>query len=475
MLLIGGLGMAPPAYSQRVMQQSEAPATPALSDAQKEVILQRLLKRIADFYVLQDDVQGITDYIQVRHGAQAYRDLVDAQQLARQLTIDLREASHDVHFGILYDPVTFQAMESMLAPLDGPNSRDAMRDWLEDEDGAPDIGSMAGDKRQNFFFSKLEILQGNVGYLKLDRIPALDQARPTVDAALAFLTHTDAVILDVRGNPGGVGGFIPYLMSYFFPEDSTYLYRRDFQALGQVHPFYTYKTLPGQRLDHVPLYVLIDPSTGSAARNLAYTLQSFDRALLVGEASGDAGYRGAHSAGVFPLADGLLGVIPIGRIVNAKTNTNWREGGVQPDISASSQDALDVAYHQALETLLEGTDDAAITQELNQALLNLTGKQKTATSPPVDKAAMAEYAGVYGVRTISLEKGVLKYTREGMEIKLDMKELEKDLFGLVLPANARPGGPPPNIRFNRDEQGTIVGFALITPDGSVMETVKRDG
>ena len=467
--------MAPAAsYGQRVVRQGEAQAAISLSDAQKEVTIRRLLKRIEDFYVLQDEVQEIQNYIRTRHQAQAYRDLVDAQQFARELTLDLRATSQDVHFGIMYDPATFQAMESMLASLDGPNSRDAMREWLEDGDGAANIGSMAGDKRRNFFFTKLEILEGNVGYLRLDRMPALDLAKPTVDAAMAFLAHADAVILDVRENPGGVGGFIPYLMSYFFPEDSTYLYKRDFQALGEVDQYYTYKTLPGKRLDHVPLYVLIDPFTGSAARNLSYTLQSFDRAVLVGEARGDEGYRGAHSAGLFPLADGLLGVVPIGRVVNAKTNTNWRDGGVQPDVSVTSKEALDAAHKLALETLLDRTGDAAITQELNQALQSLKSKQETANSPPVDEAAMAEYVGVYGVRTISLENGVLKYTREGMGVKLEMQEIEEDLFVLVLPANARSASVP-NVRFNRDEQGSVVGLSLINPDGSVMETVKRDG
>ena len=160
--------MAPTAYGQRVVRQGEAQATISLSDAQKEVTIRRLLKRIEDFYVLQDEVQEIQDYIRTRHQEQAYRDLVNAQQFARQLTLDLRDASQDVHFGIMYDPATFQAMESTLASLDGPNSRDAMREWMRGDDGAANIGSMAGDKRQNFFFTKLEILEGNVGYLRLD-------------------------------------------------------------------------------------------------------------------------------------------------------------------------------------------------------------------------------------------------------------------------------------------------------------------
>lgn len=473
-LLICSLGLASTtACSQSVVRQSELQDATALSSAQKETIIQRLLKRIEDFYVLQDQVQKITDNIRERHASHAYQELEDPQQFARQLTLDLREASQDVHFGIMYNSETFKAMASELVLLDGPNSRETMREWLEDDDATPDIGGLAGDERRNFFFTRLEILEGNVGYLRLDRIPALDPAKPTVDAAMAFLAHSDAVILDLRGNPGGVGGFIPYLMSYFFPEGGTYLYKRDFQAMSVVDEFYTEENLPGKRLDHVPLYILIDPFTGSAARNLSYTLQAFERAILVGEASGEQGYRGAHSAGLFPLADGLLAVVPIGRVVNAKTNTNWREGGVQPDVSVSSKEALGAAHQLALETLLENTGDAAVIQELNQVLQSLSSKQEAVDSLSVDESALAEYVGVYGVRTISLDNGVMNYTREGMGVKLEMQKIEKDLYSLVIPSNARSTSAP-NVRFNRDERGSVIGLSLINPDGSVMETTSKD-
>ncbi len=466
-LLIAILGMTSLAHSQ----QDQAAG---LSGEQKDIIIQRLLKRIQDFYVLQDEAQEIIDTIRSQNARQAYQALTDPQQLATQLTQDLREASQDVHFGILYNPETFQAMAEELDQMDGPNSRDVMREWLQNDDAQPDIGSLAGDSRQNFFFTRLEILEGNVGYLRLDRIPDLNLAKPTVDAAMAFLAHTDAVILDVRGNPGGVGGFIPYLMSYFFPEGRTYLYKRDYHAVDVSEEFYTEADLPGKRLDNVPLYVLIDPFTGSAARNLAYTLQTFERATLVGEASGDQGYRGAHSAGLFPLEAGLLAIVPIGRVVNARTHTNWRDGGVQPDQAVASNEALDSAHQLALETLLEHTEDTTIAQELNQALMRLNDQHETADSPPVDEASLAEYVGVYGVRSISLDGGMLKYTREGMGARLDMQVIEDDLYKLVIPSNARSSNAVPNVRFNRDEQGTITGFSLIGPDGSVVESAEKD-
>ncbi len=464
LILLICLGASPAALAQG----SVNPAT--LDHASQDLIIERLMKRIEDFYVLQEDAPGLAEHIQERHREGAYRALTDPNQFARQIMLNLREESRDAHFALLFDPAMYQTMEAELGALNGPDSRAALAGWLQDDDAAPDIGSLAGSARTNYFFRRLEVLEGNVGYLRLDQIPALEAAKPTVDAAMAFLTNVDAMIIDVRGNRGGVGGFIPYFMSYFFPEGETYLYKRDFEAVGVVDEYFTIADLPGERLDGVPLYVLIDPETGSAARNLAYTLQSFERGLLVGEPSGDSGAQGAHSGGLFPLAHGVLGIVPIGRVVNARTNSNWRETGVQPDIEVGSVDALDEAHRLALQALLEQSNDPAIGAELNEALENIARRRAAASAPPAD---LAEFVGTYGQRTISLAGGVLKYQRQGMGARLDMREIEDDLFELVLPAGARAAQPPPNVRFDRDEAGDIVGFTLIGQDGTLMESAPR--
>ena len=52
-----------------------------------------------------------------------------------------------------------------------------------------------------------------------------------------------------------------------------------------------------QRMDKIPTYILIDQFTGSAAANLAYTMQSFNKAILVGENTGLATNRHRISSG----------------------------------------------------------------------------------------------------------------------------------------------------------------------------------
>ena len=466
--------------------------TAAAQNAQNDAlatsdIVEALTRRISDFYVLPDSADRINAAINARFHAGAYDSLRTRAELARALTYDLRDISDDAHFGVLYDTTLFSGVAPMLAELNGPGSREYMRSILGGQvENGPEMpaAQVEIDRRQNYYLTAAEVLPGNVGFLKLDRMPELQSAKATVDAAMAFLSNTDAFILDVRGNPGGVGGFIPYLMSYFLPADSIALYSRAYDGVGITEVFSTYRTLPGRRLDSVPLFVLMDQRSGSAARNLAYTLQNLGRALLVGAATGETGNRGAHSAGVLPLADGLVALVPIGRVINARTGSNWRDTGVQPDIQTNPDDAKSVAHRRALEALTEQVDDPAAAAELQRALAALDALDAVdADDAIVDNAEgrsadeadrLNEFVGQYGVRTITQVDGSLHYRREGMQTTLEMKEEAPDTFRLILPANARSAGPIPTIVFERGADGSVTGFRMEDSEGNVMETVPKD-
>lgn len=451
--------------AQRVGRTSEAGESIQITQGQRDDIIETLQSRIRDNFVLPDSASVVARYLSEQQGAGEYSELAEPNALARRLTEDLRRVSNDVHFGVRYDPGMFDRLTRLMASASEMSGR---------ANGA-NMGPAPKDKKaRNFFFSKLEILPGNVGYLKLEGMPALGWSKSTVDASMAFLAHSDAFILDVRSNPGGTGGFIPYLMSYFFPPDSTLLYTREFPGIGEVDSFYTYKTLPSQRKATVPLYVLMDQATGSAARNLSYTLQSFDRGILVGEATGTSGNRGAHSAGAYPLDHGFVAIVPIARVVNAVTSDNWRNTGVLPDVAASSVNALGTAHRLALETLIEETDDENSKWRLEQDLLKVIRSIEQQQQSNIARGELlSAYTGQYGDQTVSLEDGQLRYRREGMSISLALEEIEPDLFAIMLPAGAQSSAPLPTIRFDRDEEGAVVGLSLLEPDGTFRESSKK--
>jgi hypothetical protein len=92
-----------------------------------------------------------------------------------------------------------------------------------------------------------------------------------------------------------------------------------------------------------PVFVLTSQQTFSGGEELAYDLQSLQRAVLVGEVTGG----GANPARGVPLGDSFVAGIPFAHPVNPFTNANWEGVGVQPDLAAPAERAFDVALDAA--------------------------------------------------------------------------------------------------------------------------------
>ncbi len=428
-----------------------------LLTSQKKQIFKELTSVIRKNYVLQDSAGLIVDRLADVQRSDEFKKEYTPTQFASYLTELLRSVTKDAHFAVLHDAQMYTmavAIQQSEPGGDLPNMSFGGRDM--------------NDHRKNFFFTKLEVLKGNVGYLKIDQIPSLESGKATADAAMAFLKNTDALVMDLRSNPGGIGGFIPYLISYFFTPEKQLLYSREFLAWDSTSYHYTHEEVGGDRYLDKPVYVLIDRFTGSASTNMAYTMKSFGRAVLVGENTG-SGYRGAHSATIYPLQNNFVGLVPIGRVVNAKTKTNWRANGVDPNIKTLPDDALIEAYQNALERLLKESSDEEISSEINEALEELkeSGSDETRSLTSDD---LSEYAGQYEGTTITWEEGKLYTKRSTIPIKLEIRRKNGDLFRIILPPSAR--GNVPDLRFDRTD-GVIVSLTTIR-DGVEERTEKRD-
>ena len=426
-----------------------------LTQNQKIKILKVLTSAIEENYILQDSVPHILSGLSEAENSQEFKKETSAAAFGSYMTTLLRKITKDAQFAVLSDSSLFQ-MALTVQQNEGNQGNSPIA-----------LGGRIDGSRKNFFFTKLEVLEGNIGYIKLDQIPSLESAKSTVDAAMAFLTNTDAMIIDLRSNPGGIGGFIPYLMSYFFPEEEILLYTREFLAMDTIAYLYTHKELGSPRYLDKPVYILINSFTGSAATNMAYTMKSFEAATLVGQNTG-SGYRGAHSATIIPLQDNLVALIPVGRVVNARTKTNWRAKGVDPDIACDPEKALSMAHEAALHFLISKNTDVKIAEELNIAMSNLLGSLESEPNK-TEAVDLSEYAGQYGETTITWEGNKLYTKRPTVAIKLELQRKEDDLFKIILPANAR--GNVPDLRFNR-ENGKIISVTTVR-DGKEERTEAR--
>ncbi|REJ76105.1 MAG: hypothetical protein DWQ47_10815 [Acidobacteria bacterium] len=354
-MLIATVSQANPQGIMAGLPTREEAEAVKITEDQKRAVVDELKNSIVEGYILRDRAKELADHIERKFASGAYKDNGDAFAFGRALTMELREYTNDQHFNVIYHPQLVERLEQMTRAASADDN-DGTGESPGARRGPPPGMTRSSDSKKNFFFRKLEVLDGNVGYLKLELIPQINEARPTLDSAMGFLGNTDAMIIDLRDNPGGFGGFISYFMSYFFPAEKTLLFSREMR-IGDTQEFYTETELPNKRLDKIPVYILINERTGSAATNFSYTMQKHGRATVVGATTG-AGKIGAHSAGPFTLADGFVATIPIARVVHAKTNSNWNMTGVVPDLPTEG-DAIETAHNAALEKL--GVDKSADT------------------------------------------------------------------------------------------------------------------
>ncbi|MCU1004110.1 S41 family peptidase [Stenotrophomonas maltophilia] len=182
---------------------------------------------------------------------------------------------------------------------------------------------------------EVRVMEGNIGYLRLSTFYPLDLARPKFAAALALLTDTDGLVLDLRQNGGGDDASADLLVRTLLDAKIDAVQQLDQRGRRTPVP------LPPASLPAYlkPLVVLIDRRTGSAAEFVAYSLQALGRARIVGTRSGGA----AHMFGdPVLLPDGYQISIPDRQPINLRTGGNWERNGVRPDV-AGGDDPLFIA------------------------------------------------------------------------------------------------------------------------------------
>jgi carboxyl-terminal processing protease len=110
---------------------------------------------------------------------------------------------------------------------------------------------------------------------------------PLFDAAIDDLRGTEGMILDLRGNPGGVGGMSMGFAGHFVDEKQTLGVMSTREANMNFIAMPRIVSAAGQRVDPYskPLAILIDGLSGSTTEIFAGGMQSMGRARIFGEAS----------------------------------------------------------------------------------------------------------------------------------------------------------------------------------------------
>ena len=209
---------------------------------------------------------------------------------------------------------TSDQVSSKLKGQSGTNLRLVMkRPWVEDSILTFDVKR---GKIQMPSVPYFGMIKPGVGYISLTGFS--EKSYPEVREGVEQLIKDGAksLILDLRGNGGGLVDGAVDILGLFLPKGTTVLTTRGKGVLEEK----VYRTSTNPIDTKIPLAVLVDGGTASSSEIVTGALQDLDRAVIIGTRSFGKGL--VQSTRELPY-DGLLKVtiakyyIPSGRLIQA--------------------------------------------------------------------------------------------------------------------------------------------------------------
>lgn len=309
--------------AQRLSPADAEAAARLLTPELRSAAVSALADALSGMYVYPEVGEKMAAALREHSRAGRYDSGATARELAEALTRDAQAICHDKHLRV----------RASAPPPDGADSQphDADRRLIRE------------DRRENYGFERVEVLPGNIGYLKFNLFHPSAEAQESAAAALGFLANSEALIFDLRENGGGSPEMIRFISSYLF-DKPTHLNSFYDRLRNKTSETWTTERVPGRRFPgDLPVYVLTSGRTFSGAEEFTYNLKCLKRATIVGETTGG----GAHLVRLQRLSDCLVVTMPYARAENPITKTNWEGVGVTPDIETFAGAALDAALRDA--------------------------------------------------------------------------------------------------------------------------------
>ncbi|MBQ3488134.1 MAG: S41 family peptidase, partial [Clostridia bacterium] len=227
--------------------------------------------------------------------------------------------------GVLADDILTAVEGTSTAGID----IDATRDMVRGKEGtfvqmtflrgSEELTLSVERRRIETAVAEWKMLEGHVGLVK---IVNFDQrcAQETLQGIEELLDQgAEALIFDVRGNPGGYASEMVKILDYLLPEGDLF---RTLDYSGR-------ETLDKSDADFldIPMVVIVNGESYSAAEFFAQALREYDAALVVGEKTCGKGYFQY----TYELGDGSAVGLSVGKYFTPK-GLSLAEVGVTPDV-----------------------------------------------------------------------------------------------------------------------------------------------
>ncbi len=311
---------------QKVVSQEN---TEALTISQKQDIIISIQTSLETSYIDLDISNTMVAELNKILDSKKYKKITNPSKFSQALTKDLQNISNDFHLKVRYEPKRIAQKKHIISEEMQQKQEKIMAMKMEEF---------------NYGFTEIKILKGNIGYLKLRLFADTKYAKDAATAAMNFLSNTNAIIIDLRNNRGGVPSMMQLLSSYFFNETPVLLsdfYERKIDKKTQL---YTIANVDGKRSVNKPIYILTSKRTFSAAEAFTYTLKHLNKAIVVGEVT----KGGANRTKRINLNDQFTISVPYIKSIHPITKSNWEGKGIQPNIETTEKRAFVKAYIAAI-------------------------------------------------------------------------------------------------------------------------------
>ena len=193
-----------------------------------------------------------------------------------------------------------------------------------------------------------ELLDGSIGYVKIDNFDERSAAETIAFVKDLIGQGAEALLFDVRFNPGGYADELVKVLDYLLPEGD--LFRSvDYAGCEEVD------TSDASCVE-LPMAVLVNEDSYSAAEFFAAALQEYEWATIVGSQT----YGKGNFQTAFYLSDGSMVNLSIGKYYTPG-GKSLSETGVTPDVVVDLDDEqYALLYYNALEQADDPQFQAAI-------------------------------------------------------------------------------------------------------------------
>ena len=193
-----------------------------------------------------------------------------------------------------------------------------------------------------------ELLDGSIGYVKIDNFDERSAAETIAFVQDLIGQGAEALLFDVRFNPGGYADELVKVLDYLLPEGD--LFRSvDYAGREEVDTSDT-------SCVELPMAVLVNEDSYSAAEFFAAALQEYEWATIVGSQT----YGKGNFQTAFYLSDGSMVNLSIGKYYTPG-GKSLSETGVTPDVVVDLDDEqYALLYYNALEQADDPQFQAAI-------------------------------------------------------------------------------------------------------------------